>query len=100
MQALALPVRRAGFGPAAAARARSQSDHIRPVKPRPPTRRASRRVMPSHRRTLRPRMESMAAPLLSRFYRSRLLYEREEPVSFVAVRRGEMWRTGGTGRYN
>src|SRR5438067_1669474 len=33
---------------AAAARARSQSDHSSPVNPRPPTRRASRRVRPSH----------------------------------------------------
>ena len=39
-------------------RARSQSDHASPVKPRPPTRRASRRVRPSRRRTLRPGMES------------------------------------------
>src|SRR5436309_2066638 len=65
MQDLALPnVPAAGLETgcvrlAAAARTRNKSGNARPVKPRPPTRRTSRRLMPSHRRTLRPRKESM-----------------------------------------
>src|SRR5690242_20190396 len=46
--------------PARAAWARSQSDHSNPVNPRPPMRNTSRRLRPSHKRTLRPRTDSMA----------------------------------------
>jgi hypothetical protein len=42
------------------ARARSQSDQRRPVNPSPPMRNTSRRLMPSHRRTRGPRIESIA----------------------------------------
>src|SRR5438128_10568313 len=62
MQALAFPNDAVRDLPIVAARARSQSEHIRPVNPRPPIRRASRRVKPSQRRTPSPRMESMVGP--------------------------------------
>src|ERR1051325_1155730 len=41
------------------ARIRNRSLHIKPVNANPPMRSISRRVMRSHKRTRRPRMESM-----------------------------------------
>src|SRR6516164_1848878 len=64
MQALALPKVPACL-PEVARRcsaARNRSAHRSPVNPRPPTRKISRRLMPSQRRTLEPRMESMDDP--------------------------------------
>src|SRR5262245_6673415 len=65
MQALAFPNEpaanflRGAALPGPAARARIQSAQVKPVNARPPTRRTSRRLMPSHRRTPRPRRESI-----------------------------------------
>ncbi len=60
MQALALPNEPRVC--LAAAWARNQSDHMSPVNPSPPTRKTSRRLIPSHKRTLDPSMESMKGP--------------------------------------